>query len=93
MKPRNNIHSLRDIPNIGPATITYLEILDIHEPMTLIGQDPYKMYSELCTITGKRFDPCLLDVFISAVRYMEGAPRKNWWYYSAERKKTMDTMR
>lgn len=89
MKPRLDIHSLNEIPNVGPASVKYLNILDIHEPMALIGQDPYLMFEELCSITGKRFDPCLCDVFISAVKFMEGAPKKNWWDYSAERKTTM----
>jgi hypothetical protein len=33
------------------------------------------MYDDLCRITGKRHDACLLDTFIAAVRFMEGAPR------------------
>jgi hypothetical protein len=37
------------------------------------------MYDDLCRITAQRHDPCLLDTFISAVRYMEGAPKKPWW--------------
>jgi hypothetical protein len=50
---------------------------------------PYAMYDDLCRITGRRHDPCLLDTFIAAVRYMEGEPKKPWWKYTAERKREL----
>ncbi len=89
MKPRIDIHSLANIPNVGPATIRNLNLLGITKPFELIGQNPYSMYKELCDITGKNFDPCLADVFISAVKFMEGAPAQKWWYYTEERKNTL----
>jgi Pathogenicity locus len=51
-----------------------LRQLGITSPGELPGRDPYAMYDDLCRITGQRHDPCLLDVFIAAVRFMEGAP-------------------
>lgn len=62
-------------------------MLGISKPFELIGQDPYSMFKKLSTITGKNLDPCLADVFISAVKFMEGAPPRKWWYYTEERKK------
>jgi hypothetical protein len=47
------------------------------------------MYEELCRKTNQRHDPCLLDVFISAVRFMAGAPARPWWAYTAERKEAL----
>lgn len=47
------------------------------------------MYDKLCRLTGKRQDPCVLDVFISAVRLMEGGPAKPWWKFTAERRKIL----
>jgi hypothetical protein len=93
MKARININDFKHIPNVGPATIKYLNILGINKPFELIGQNPYSMYRELCQITGKRFDPCLADVFISAVKFMEGAPPQKWWYYTKERKITLSNER
>jgi hypothetical protein len=58
-------------------------------PAELLGRDPYAMYEDLCQLTGQRHDPCLLDTFIAAVRFMEGAPKKPWWKYTAERKREM----
>jgi Pathogenicity locus len=73
MKTRTDIKDLNKIPNVGPATIRYLNMFGINRPFDLIGQNPYSMHSGLCKNTGKHFDPCLADVFISAVKFMEGA--------------------
>jgi hypothetical protein len=88
-KEGRDITRLVDIPNVGPAVARDLRQLGITSPGELLGRDPYAMYGELCRITGQRHDPCLLDTFIAAVRYMAGAPRKPWWKYTAERKREM----
>jgi len=82
---------LEDIPNVGPRIASDLRRLGIMSPPELRGRDPYGMYDELCQKTGQRHDPCLLDVFIAAVRYMDGGPSKPWWKFTAERKKHMAT--
>ena len=92
MKSRRYIQELKEIPNVGPATIKYLNLVGIKTPFELVGQNPYSLYEELCQKSAKHFDPCLLDVFISAVHYMEGAPEKMWWEYTEERKKTQQQM-
>jgi hypothetical protein len=86
---RHDFARLEDIPNVGPAVAADLRQLGITEPADLPGRDPYVMYDDLCRITGQRHDPCLLDTFIAAVRFMEGEPRKPWWNYTAERKKVL----
>ena len=88
-KGGRKIAHLVDIPNIGPSIAADLRQLGITTPAELPGRDPYAMYDELCRITGQRHDPCLLDTFIVAVRYMEGAPKKPWWKYTAERKREL----
>lgn len=84
--PRAQITSLLEIPNVGKACAADFERLEIHHPQELIGRDPYDLYDELCMVTGVLHDPCVYDVFISAIRYMEGAPAMPWWNYTAERK-------
>ena len=86
---RNEIMKLQDIPNVGKAIEKDFILLGIIEPIELIGKDPYQMYSDLCNITGNRHDPCIIDVFISAVNFMEGGPPKKWWEFTKERKKKM----
>ena len=88
-KKVREVARLEDIPNVGPAVAADLRQLGIATPAGLPGRDPYALYDELCRITGQRHDPCVLDTFIAAVRYMEGAPRRPWWKYTAERKRVM----
>lgn len=83
---RKQVKELLAIPNVGKATVEDLHLLGLHSPDALIGQDPYRMHQRLEAITGKRHDPCVIDVFIAAVRYMEGHDAKSWWNYTAERK-------
>jgi hypothetical protein len=86
---RRELVHLDDIPNVGPSVAGDLRQLGITIPGDLAGRDPYAMYDDLCRITGQRHDPCLLDTFIAAVRFMEGEPKKPWWKYTAERKRKM----
>jgi Pathogenicity locus len=86
---RRDVARLEDIPNVGPAIAADLRQLGITSPDELPGRDPYAMYDELCRITGVRHDPCLLDVFIAAVRYMAGESKRPWWKFTAERKREL----
>jgi hypothetical protein len=78
---------LEAIPNIGKSLANDLRSIGIDQPRELIGRDPHALYLQLCERTHARQDPCVLDTFISAVRFMEGAPAQPWWRYTAERKK------
>jgi hypothetical protein len=90
---RREVTRLEGIPNVGPAVAADLRRLGITSPGELLGRDPYVMYDHLCRITGQRHDPCLLDTFIAAVRFMEGAPKRPWWTYTAERKRELAARR
>jgi len=92
LRPSNRgreIDTLEQVPNVGPAVASDLRRLGITLPADLLDRDPYEMYDDLCQITGQRHDPCLLDTFIAAVRYMAGEPKKPWWKYTAERKREL----
>ena len=78
---------LEAIPNVGASIARDLRSIGIKQPRDLIGRDPHSLYQALCDRTRTRQDPCVLDTFISAVRFMEGAPARPWWSYTAERKK------
>lgn len=81
--------TLESIPNIGPAMAQDLQRLGIATPAALIGKDPYALYQDLCIQTGIRQDPCVLDTFIAATRFMAGDPPHPWWHYTAERKRSI----
>jgi hypothetical protein len=84
---RVGLSDLEQLPNVGPAIAGDLRRLGIRRPQDLVGRDPYAMFDELCRVTGERHDPCLLDTFIAAVRFMVGEPARPWWAYTAERKR------
>ena len=81
--------TLESIPNIGRAMAGDLRRLGITSPAGLIGKDPVALYKALCDDTGKRQDPCVLDTFIAATRFMAGDPPHPWWHYTVERKRTI----
>jgi len=87
MTNRDHFTELEQLPNVGPATAGDFRLIGISRPKDLIHRDPYRLYVKLCKKTGLRQDPCVLDVFLSAVRFMEGAPHRPWWAYTKERKR------
>ena len=89
IKERKQLARPEDIPNIGPAVAADLRQLGISVPADLLGLDPFTMYDNLCRSTGQRHDPCLLDTFIAAVRFMSGEPARPWWAYTEERKQEL----
>jgi len=90
---RESLKRLTDIPNIGKAMKRDLHLLGINRPADLVGRDANLLYEQLCEITQVKQDPCVLDTFIAAVRYMEGGPPKKWWEFTEERKKGLGARR
>ena len=82
----SDVRTFTDIPNIGKAMAADFRRLGITEPEQLRGQNPDAMYERLCSVTKERQDPCVLDTFVAAVRFMEGGPAQPWWDFTAERK-------
>jgi hypothetical protein len=85
-KDRNNAVALEELPNVGKSIAANLRCIGIKRPSQLRGKDPITLYNKLRRFTGKKQDPCVLDVFISAVRFMEGGPPLPWWAFTSERK-------
>jgi hypothetical protein len=81
------VQKFTDIPNIGPAIAKDFVRIGITTPAMLRGKNAFALYTELNKTTGTRHDPCVLDTFLAAVDFMNGAPARPWWYYTAERKK------
>jgi hypothetical protein len=84
---RKTVSKLEELPNIGKAMAEDLRLIGIDHPKKLIGKDPFKLHEALCKATGTRQDPCVLDVFMSAVRFMESGEPRPWWSFTDERKK------
>jgi hypothetical protein len=77
---------LEQLPNIGPAMAADLRALGIAHPRELAGRDAYALYQALCSHSGRRQDPCVLDTFLAATDFMRGAAPAPWWAYTAQRK-------
>src|SRR5438046_10545050 len=86
---RSEFTELEQLPDVGPAVAAYLRQAGVARPEDLRGRDPYAVFDQLCRSTGMRLDPCLLDTFIAAVRFMDGEEAKAWWAYTAERKRQL----
>ncbi len=83
---RTTVSQLEDLPNIGPAMARDLRLLGIFKPEQLIGKDGYQMHRKLCTLNGKKHDPCVIDVFLAAVSFMEGGEAAPWYHFTEARK-------
>ncbi len=76
---RKTITQLEELPNVGKATADDLRMIGIDDPKKLIGKNPYELYDALCRTTGRRIDPCVIDVFMSIVHFMENGEPRSWW--------------
>jgi len=83
---RNTVSRLEDLPNIGEAMARDLRRVGIDRPKKLIGADAYRLYETLCIATGKQHDPCVIDVFMSVIHFMEGGNSLPWWAFTKRRK-------
>ena len=84
---RETTEKLTYLPNIGISLAENLKRIGIDTPEKLEEKDPYELYQKLCKVTGKRQDPCVLDIFMSVTDFMDGGEPQVWWKYTDERKK------
>jgi len=83
---RSHLTKLTDLPNIGKAAEADLIRLGIQMPHDLLGRNAYQMYDDLCRITGQKHDPCVIDMFLSIVNFINGGEPQDWWKFTAQRK-------
>lgn len=86
---RDRVRELEDLPNIGKAMAADLRLIGIHRPEQLIGRDAFEMHETLCAKTGRRHDPCVIDVFMSVVHFANGGEALPWWNFTDERKRRL----
>jgi hypothetical protein len=87
---QKEMRQLRDLYSVGPATIRDLRRLGITRVEQLVGKDARKLYARLSKLSGRRYDPCVMDVFSAAIAQAQdpGLPKekRKWWYWSRIRK-------
>ncbi|MBU0946675.1 MAG: helix-hairpin-helix domain-containing protein [Proteobacteria bacterium] len=86
---REQVTRLDELPNIGKAMAASLQLIGIDHPRKLIGKEAVELYKELCARSGKKQDPCVLDVFMAAIHFMEGGEPLPWWSFTDKRKKRL----
>lgn len=77
---------LEQIPNIGSSLAADLRSIGIQTPAQLRGQDALSLFQSLSRLKRQRQDPCVLDTFLAAVDFMNGAAAAPWWTYTPARK-------
>lgn len=88
---RKRVSQLEALPNIGKAIGKDLRLIGIVSPQQLIGADAFALYNWLCEKTGQRRDPCVIDVFLAAINFMEGGEPLPWWKFTSKRKLMLKT--
>ena len=88
MKARSaaECEQLEQLPNIGPSLANDLRRIGVKEPHELADKDAFLLYQALCSASGQRQDPRVLDTFLAATDFMRGAAPRAWWTYTAQRK-------
>ena len=74
------------IPNVGKETAKDFKLLGFQRPEELASQDACDLYVKLCKKTNSYHDPCVVDVFLAAIDFMDGKCNRHWWEYSEKRK-------
>lgn len=85
---RETVSKLIELPNIGNKMVQYLEWVGIDRPQKLIGKDAFALYQELNKVRCTTLDPCVIDVFMSVIHFMEGGEALPWWSFTQKRKRT-----
>jgi len=84
---RQTVSQLEELPNIGKAIAQNLKLIGIEHPQQLIGKNAYELYEALGVVLGEKQDPCVIDVFLSVITFMQGGASLPWWSFTNERKK------
>lgn len=69
---RQTATELSELPDIGKKMARDLRLCHIKCPKDLRGKDAYQLYRGLSRLTGKKHDPCVIDVFLSVVDFLHG---------------------
>ncbi len=81
-KPRN-MTELESLPSIGSSLAQDLRDLGFRASVDLHGQDPERMYADLCKLRGQKVDRCVLYSFRCAVHSVTSDDKNpqlaKWW--------------
>ncbi|MDX2217429.1 MAG: helix-hairpin-helix domain-containing protein [Burkholderiales bacterium] len=82
-RARRERSPLEVIPGVGMTTAAAFNRLSIFEVGQLKGQNPQRLYDDLCALDGEKHDRCVLYVFRCAVYYASrrthDREKLKWW--------------
>ncbi len=78
--------SLKDLKNVGTATLADLHLLEIYTVAELAKQDPTQLFEQLERATKHRQDPCAWDVFAAIIHEARTGEATPWWEWTPKRK-------
>ena len=87
MVKTTNYNELQSLMNVGKATLHDFELLEVTSIDELAKCCPDDLFVRLQEITGKKQDPCVWDVFASAINEARTGEKSPWWHWSKVRKK------
>lgn len=77
---------LKDLKNVGKATLADLHLLGIVSVEQLATQDATDLFHRMEKETGKRQDPCVWDVFAAIIHQAKSGEPTAWWDWTSKRK-------
>ena len=77
---------LKDLKNVGKATLADLSLLGIGSVKELALKDGTKLFHRMEKMTGKRQDPCVWDVFAAIIHEAKTGKITVLWEWTAKRK-------
>lgn len=81
-----SVKKLKDLKNVGKATLDDLALLEIGSVEELACQDATFLFHELERRTNHRQDPCVWDVFAAIIHEAAKGEASSWWEWTAKRK-------
>lgn len=83
MRNPRTTDELQALPGIGPSLARDLKDLGYRARIELQGENPERMYKDLCDLRGRKIDRCVLYAFrcaVHAVTSDESDPELlKWW--------------
>lgn len=84
--PDKNYKELKNIKNVGKATLADLHLSGVQSVEELALQNPTDLFYRIEKKSGRRQDPCVWDVFAAIIHQAKTGERTAWWEWTAERK-------
>ena len=83
------MNELLNLKNVGKATLEDFKVLGIYNKCQLGNSSPDELFKRLQELTNKKHDPCVWDVFASAINEVKTGERHPWWHWTKVRKQRL----